>query len=165
MCHVQTALCNKLHLNKSWETPAAKGPFRDYIGQFGTVQGNKDILDGIFDSNKSEEMHEVNYWLKHHAPRVVTDREIQVEMSLDDYKCLMNEQTESISSSPSGWHYGHYKAILDHEKLCLVHAQMMTMPFLGAFTPSKWEKAIDCMLKKDLGTPKLVHLCTIVIVK
>eukprot|EP00957_Ditylum_brightwellii_P087246 6640890-Ditylum_brightwellii.AAC.1 len=77
----------------------------------------------------------------------------------------MNVQKESTCSSPSGQHYDHYKAILDHEKLCLVHAHMRAMPFLAAFTPSRWEKAIDSMLEKYLGVPKLEHLSIIVIVE
>eukprot|EP00957_Ditylum_brightwellii_P127279 9704681-Ditylum_brightwellii.AAC.1 len=41
----------------------------------------------------------------------------------------------------------------------------MAMPFLAAFTPSRWEKAMDCMLEKDVGVPKFEHLCIIVIVE
>eukprot|EP00957_Ditylum_brightwellii_P060778 4614553-Ditylum_brightwellii.AAC.1 len=64
-------------------------------------------------------------------------------------------QDETTSASPSGCHYGHYKAILDHDDLCNVHAQMMYMPWLTDFTPSRWERAIDCMLEKDPGNPKI----------
>eukprot|EP00957_Ditylum_brightwellii_P142107 10827404-Ditylum_brightwellii.AAC.1 len=39
------------------------------------------------------------------------------------------------------------------------------MPFLAVFTPTRWEKAIDCMLEKDLGVPKLELLCIIGIVE
>eukprot|EP00957_Ditylum_brightwellii_P124506 9488875-Ditylum_brightwellii.AAC.1 len=42
---------------------------------------------------------------------------------------------------------------------------MMSLPFLVGFTPSRWEKAIDCMLEKDLGDPKIDRLRIIVIVE
>eukprot|EP00957_Ditylum_brightwellii_P151126 11507438-Ditylum_brightwellii.AAC.1 len=77
----------------------------------------------------------------------------------------MQVQDETTSSSPSGHHYGHYKTILGHNDLCNVHAQMMSMPWLAGFTPLRWERAIDCMLEKDPGSPKIGRLRLIVIVE
>eukprot|EP00957_Ditylum_brightwellii_P054485 4128620-Ditylum_brightwellii.AAC.1 len=71
---------------------------------------------------------------------------------------MMRVQDETTSSSPSERHYRHYKAILDHDDLCLVHAQMMSIPWLAGFTPSRWERAIDCMLEKDPGNPMINRL-------
>eukprot|EP00957_Ditylum_brightwellii_P009645 726595-Ditylum_brightwellii.AAC.1 len=59
------------------------------------------------------------------------------------------------SSSPSGRHYVHYKAILMDDSICLVHATMMALPFRFGFTPLCWQKAIDVMLEKDIGDPKI----------
>eukprot|EP00957_Ditylum_brightwellii_P184577 14057768-Ditylum_brightwellii.AAC.1 len=42
---------------------------------------------------------------------------------------------------------------------------MMSLPFLVGFTPSRWEKAIDCMLEKDPSDPKIDCLRIIVIVE
>eukprot|EP00957_Ditylum_brightwellii_P044689 3388317-Ditylum_brightwellii.AAC.1 len=69
------------------------------------------------------------------------------------------------SSSPSGQHYGHYKAILTDDYICLVHATMMTLPFKFRVTPLRWQKAIDIMFEKDIGDPKINRLCIIVIVE
>eukprot|EP00957_Ditylum_brightwellii_P131473 10027414-Ditylum_brightwellii.AAC.1 len=77
----------------------------------------------------------------------------------------MKAQDESTSLSPSGYHDGHYKAVLDKSNLCLVHAQMMSMAWLAGFTPSRWEKVIDCMLEKDPGKSKIDYLHLIVIVE
>ena len=66
----------------------------------------------------------------------------------------MKIQNETTSSSPSRHHYGHYKAILDHNDLCLVHMQMMFIPWLAGFTWSCWEQAIDCVLENITGGPK-----------
>eukprot|EP00957_Ditylum_brightwellii_P121420 9259742-Ditylum_brightwellii.AAC.1 len=77
----------------------------------------------------------------------------------------MQAQDETTSSSPSGHHYRHYKAILDYDDLCLVHIQMMSLPWLAGFTPLRWEQAIDCMLEKDPGNPRIKRLRLIVIVE
>eukprot|EP00957_Ditylum_brightwellii_P166824 12697568-Ditylum_brightwellii.AAC.1 len=42
---------------------------------------------------------------------------------------------------------------------------MMSIPWLVGFTPSHWEKTIDCMLEKDPGNPWLHRLRLIVIVE
>eukprot|EP00957_Ditylum_brightwellii_P191712 14594468-Ditylum_brightwellii.AAC.1 len=49
-------LRNKLHLNQAWDTPCAKGPLSDYIGESGLGSGSRDILDGHFDPNKSKNL-------------------------------------------------------------------------------------------------------------
>eukprot|EP00957_Ditylum_brightwellii_P039267 2970804-Ditylum_brightwellii.AAC.1 len=54
-------LQNKVHLNKAWETLCAHGPLKDYIGDYGLGQGAKDVLDGNFDLNKSENPPAVNF--------------------------------------------------------------------------------------------------------
>eukprot|EP00957_Ditylum_brightwellii_P042210 3196599-Ditylum_brightwellii.AAC.1 len=77
----------------------------------------------------------------------------------------MKAQDETTSLSPSGRHYGHYKAIMGHDNLCLVQACMMSMPWIAGFTPTRWEWAIDCMLEKDPGNPRMDRLRLIVIVE
>eukprot|EP00957_Ditylum_brightwellii_P194565 14819787-Ditylum_brightwellii.AAC.1 len=47
-------VCNKLHLNKAWDTPCAQSPLWDYIGEYGLGIGAEDILNGNFDPNHSE---------------------------------------------------------------------------------------------------------------
>eukprot|EP00957_Ditylum_brightwellii_P016823 1267329-Ditylum_brightwellii.AAC.1 len=42
---------NKLHLHQVFDTPFAKPEVKDYLGKYGTAEGAKDILAGIFDPN------------------------------------------------------------------------------------------------------------------
>eukprot|EP00957_Ditylum_brightwellii_P020115 1517386-Ditylum_brightwellii.AAC.1 len=42
---------------------------------------------------------------------------------------------------------------------------MMSLPFRFGFTPIRWTKAIGVMLEKNIGNPKITHLCIIVIVE
>jgi hypothetical protein len=50
------------------------------------------------------------------------------------------------SSSSSGRHVGHYKAILTTAPLVSLHDSMMSVPFLHAFIPYRWTKVTDIML-------------------
>eukprot|EP00957_Ditylum_brightwellii_P212126 15366999-Ditylum_brightwellii.AAC.1 len=130
-------LRNKLHLNQAWDILFTQGPLKDYIREYRLGTGCQDMLDGL----------------------------TNVDISLENYKSLLKVQNESTSSSPSGWHYGHYKAVIDHDNLCLVHARMMSIPWLAGFTPTRWERAIDCMLEKDPVNPMIDRLWLIVIVE
>eukprot|EP00957_Ditylum_brightwellii_P152431 11603936-Ditylum_brightwellii.AAC.1 len=42
---------------------------------------------------------------------------------------------------------------------------MMVLPFLLGFSPQQWQTAIDVMLEKDPGSPKISRLQIIVIVE
>eukprot|EP00957_Ditylum_brightwellii_P192345 14642512-Ditylum_brightwellii.AAC.1 len=77
----------------------------------------------------------------------------------------MRAQYETTSLSPSGQNYEHYETVLKNDNKCLVHAQMMSMPYMLGFTPSRKEKSIDCVLEKDPGYPKSERLCIIVVVE
>eukprot|EP00957_Ditylum_brightwellii_P122785 9363081-Ditylum_brightwellii.AAC.1 len=96
----------------------------------------------------------MNYWLKHNICHALPPSSICTNITVDEFKDLIRMQSEMTSFSPSGRHYGHYKAILADDSICLVHATMMTLAFRFGFTPFQWQKAIDVMLEKDIGDPK-----------
>eukprot|EP00957_Ditylum_brightwellii_P097422 7420146-Ditylum_brightwellii.AAC.1 len=157
----QLLLCNKLHLHQVWDMPCPYGPLKDYIGDYGIGSGAKDILDENFDPNVASSLPTVNYWLKHRVQQMAPPNLIKVDLSLTEYKDLIKSQCKSISLSLSGRHYRHYRVALTLDSISLVHATMMVIPFLLGFTPSRWQKAINIMLKKDPGSPKITQLCII----
>jgi hypothetical protein len=131
---------------------------KDYIGENGTGQGAKEILDGNFDPNKFNNPPAVNYWIKHHLQCVATLNSVPISLTVDKLKGLLKRQCKTTSSLPSGRHYGHYKVLLENEEMLQTHSIMMTLPFQHSFTPSRWLKAVDVMLEKDPGSPKINRL-------
>eukprot|EP00957_Ditylum_brightwellii_P100496 7660666-Ditylum_brightwellii.AAC.1 len=148
-------LCNKLHLHQALDSPFAHGPLKEYISNYGLGSSAQDILDGNFDPNAANNFPTVNFWLRNQIQRMAPTNSIKVDLTLDDYKELIKSQCEPTSSSPSGQHYGHYRAALTSESISLVHATMMTLPFLLGFTLQRWQTSIDIMLEKDPGSPKI----------
>eukprot|EP00957_Ditylum_brightwellii_P154753 11778473-Ditylum_brightwellii.AAC.1 len=99
-----------------------------------------------------------NYWFNHHIHRMVPAGSICVSLTVDEFKEDMHKQDEKTSLFPSGKYYGHYKSILAFNDICEAHATMMSLPSLFGFVPAHWQKAVDVMLEKVLGGPKINRL-------
>jgi hypothetical protein len=70
---------------------------------------------------------------------------------------------DKTSSSPSGRHVRHYLACIDMKDelsglLAAVHAAMMSIPLAEGFCPERWRQAIDIMLEKIPGVPRINKL-------
>eukprot|EP00957_Ditylum_brightwellii_P191703 14594047-Ditylum_brightwellii.AAC.1 len=118
-------LQNKLHLHQAFNTPLALGLLKDYIRKHSMGKGAREILDGNFDPNVEGNLPAVNHCLRHYLRQLALLNSICVNLILDEYKQAMKIQYESTSSSPSGRHYGSYKAALTDDIICMVHAIMM----------------------------------------
>eukprot|EP00957_Ditylum_brightwellii_P147507 11233059-Ditylum_brightwellii.AAC.1 len=144
---------NKLHPHQAWDIPCAHR------------EGAQDSSKGNFNQNITENLPALNHWLQHIIQRSAPKGSIKVDLTLQQYKVLFKLQDKNTSSSPSGHHYSHYKAALVYDTINQVHAWMMSMLFLNGFTPTRWQTALDFMLEKDVGSPKITHLRIIVIVE
>ena len=58
-----------------------------------------------------------------------TTPEVDVEITLEDYIDVFNKTKESTASSPSGIHYGHFKAVCESALLGKVNLFFMTVLF------------------------------------
>jgi hypothetical protein len=77
---------------------------------------------------------------------------------------------DKISSSPSGRHVGHYLACTNLKDelsglLTEVHAAIMSIPLAEGFCPGRWRQAIDIMLEKITGVPRINKLRIIQLLK
>eukprot|EP00957_Ditylum_brightwellii_P040336 3052478-Ditylum_brightwellii.AAC.1 len=94
---------------------------QESIGENGTGLGAKEILDGDFDPNKYESLPAVNFWIKNNLRRVAALNSVQITLPVEELKGLLKKQCETMSLSPSGQHYGHYKVLLDKEDMLQAH--------------------------------------------
>ena len=73
-----------------------------------------------------------------------------------DYRRVFKAVKENTSSSFSGLHYGHYKALFTHNGLDAVEASWLNAPFHLGFSSRRSQRGLDIMLEKrrEYETPR-----------
>ena len=111
-----------------------------------------------------------NTWVKESIERILdpfqnipttkppSTQEISLEITHQDFRKAFRKWKERTSSSPSGRHLGHYKAILDCEIKTDYRCIMCSLPLKYGFAPKRWSNGIKFMLEKDVGRPRIDHL-------
>jgi hypothetical protein len=105
----------------------------------------------------------------------VLGKKINCEISDVDFILGFKGWRESTSTSPSGHHLGHYKAIVSDPDLKLqkpkdLHlreretnfvealVKLLNIPLQHQFAPKRWCTSITVMIEKDPGNPRIEHL-------
>jgi len=142
----------------STSNPYASGPLADYLGPRGDSKGATDLLNGtlppstIIQHLKPETVAVLEVLAK---PPMFKTFKSTAQIMQADFIGTYKASKESTSSSPSGRHIGHYKAVTDDPELVEIHSGMMSLPHLNGFSPSRWQKVVNIMLEKQMGIPKI----------
>eukprot|EP00957_Ditylum_brightwellii_P157109 11957648-Ditylum_brightwellii.AAC.1 len=88
---------NKLHLNQAYDTSFARGPLKQYSGDYGLGHSTEEVLNREFDVNDMENLPAVNYWLQHSIRRAVLPHSIKVNLTLEEYKAAMKPQSKQYA--------------------------------------------------------------------
>ena len=94
-----------------------------------------------------------------------TPPEINITLDQEDYIQMFSKWKEKTTTSPSGRHLGHYKAILKEKDIIQYHCIMSELPLKYVFKLTRWTKAIQIMLEKNPGNPLLHRLQGIIILE
>ena len=145
---------NTQNLLQTRNTAFTMDPLASLLGKDGETPIADQILDGRFKHDildNSRELHEFIKALR--RPTTTTTNsvlpEMDVSITLEQYKTIMTKTRESTASSPSGLHYGHYIACCESDALSQVLLTFMTLPFTYGFSLARWETSIHCMLQKE----------------
>ena len=65
---------------------------------------------------------------------------------------------EQTSTSPSGRHLGHYKALIQHDTLLACMTKFLQLVIDNGLVIHRWCNAVNIMIEKDKGTPKITRL-------
>ena len=130
-------------LKASENTPFILGPLRGLDTDGFTLMASN-ILSGDFDTFDLTPVQQI--FIKE-LSKTLTRSTTNFLSSLEFKKMIMNTR-ESTSSSPSGRHYGIYRAGVQEDKLLHIHATMAIQPFKHGFILDRWKQVIQIMIKK-----------------
>lgn len=162
--------CNRTHFSQADGTPFTRQPLTGLLGRYGTNEHSNKILEGKFDVNTirtSEATKEILRQLK-----LVSPGTISVHISANDVGKVYKKWRESTSTSPSGLHLGHYKALFKHEektnggsndktlsdRVFSVIADLINMAIRNEHVYKRWTKVVNAMIEKIPGYPLLTKL-------
>lgn len=91
-------------------------------------------------------------------PQVYLHGDIPTEISEDDAIHGFRAWKESTSTSPSGRHLGHYKAVIQHPLLLKCFVQFMNIVVSRGIAVPRWCNATNVMIEKDPGLPRIHRL-------
>jgi len=135
-------------------TPFGSGPLADAVGRRGDTPASVDLLCGKIPALPSSTLPEtirILQSLANYSPAVKGTAVITPAEFVSAYS-NMSEQT---SSSPSGRHIGHYKAVLDNPLLVQLHSRMMSIPFHNS-TSVRARRAVNSEF--TASTPNTINL-------
>jgi hypothetical protein len=106
----------------------------------------------------------------------VLGKKIDCKITEEDFISEFKAWKESTSTSPSGRHLGHYKAIVydpdlkkqdpetHHLRECKTNfvealVKVINIPLWYGFAPKRWCTSITVMIEKDPGNPQVEWLC------
>ena len=155
---------NQDHYHQAAATPFGKPPLSTKLGVTGTSPFCKSVLDGTVDYTEfTSEAQEFLLQLKR-DPNLPT---ISSTVSLDDFRQGIIKWRKDTSTSPSGLHLGHLKALtialsdntdtLATELLSVNHL-LLEISRLRKQPLKRWLDEVEVMLEKDPGDPKLHRL-------
>ena len=83
---------------------------------------------------------------------------IKTTMSEEDIRRGISKWKEKTSTSPSGRHLGHYRAIIQDPTLLKCMTLFMHVAIKSGISVTRWSQATNVMLEKDTGNPRIHRL-------
>jgi len=161
---------NLRHFSQATGTPFTKHPMIDLFGPDGTNNNSDQLLSSTLDCSTFEltpALRTVLHKLSNLPTLPHIDHQITSHDVREGYKAW-NEQT---TTSPSGLHLGHFKAILkwdnsEHstatntlaDRLFQIHATFLQAAIEHNIVYQRWTKVTMVMIEKQSGNPTINKL-------
>ena len=158
---------NQAHFAQAKDTPFVNGIFGQELHPFEQNSFSETILDGSVDLGKFDANEAIKACIKElsYASGEDGSKSVDATITVEDFRSGFKIISEKLTSSPSGRHYGHYKAVLKDPQICSMYATMMSIPFELGLTLHRWEKVLQTMLEKTPGNPRIDKLRVIQIIE
>jgi len=149
---------NAKQYHQAHTTPLGSGHIGQLFGRRGDTSASDTLLGGTLPEDLPANTLPETIRILNTLATPVPSVDGEPIISSDDFRSTYRVAHEGTSSSPSGRHIGHYKAILKDPTLVQMHSQMMSIPFQVGFAPQCWTKVTDIMLEKEVNNPRCHRL-------
>jgi hypothetical protein len=166
---------NHAHFSQATGTPFTKAPLSEWLGLCGETEIGCDILNGTSqpDLGRDCPFPETQMILDALQPFDPPAKPVPITVTETDYRKFFRKWTESTSTSPSGKHLGHYKALLSlgleqdppikplADAVIELQLQLSNVALTYGHVYDRWRKIVSVMIEKKPGLFLLEKLRTI----
>ena len=140
-----------MHFLQANETPFTSPEWEKKL-KTNTVQ--ESITNGTFQvTNFPPECQEV---FDQMARTTKCTNEINLQTTFKEFQSFICNSKESTSSSPSGRHYGHYKALLErNQKILEIIHGIFSLAIQHKIILHRWSLSVTTLIEKNPGVPKI----------
>jgi hypothetical protein len=150
---------NRRSFRKAAASPCGHGVIHDSLGFHGLNPAATSVLDGVIPPNWNIQDPILLEFFKSFArPPQAIANPINSEITLKDFADGVKGWHESTSTSPSGRHLGHYKALLEEQDLLEPIATVTNLAVQSGVALDRWSNAVNVMLEKTPGWPNICKL-------
>ena len=158
---VEKAIMDELstRFGRAESAPICQGALFDLLGVYADTNAAMQILEGTFEPPAGTDaatiilLEEIaRIWEK------VGEGEVNIVVTQEDYQYYWRRVKEKISSSFSGLHFGHYKAIAHDDYLSDLLARKLSLIAATGSAPERWARGLSVMLEKIAGVALVTKL-------
>jgi hypothetical protein len=162
---------NRLHFGQAQGTPFTTPQFTREIDWQASTDSSELILRGEYTSNELTDIQEL---LLKHCKSSDLDA-LSPFITEDEFISKFRSWNERTSTSPSGLHLGHYKALvarndidlttdegmaIENQRKELIHAHtaMLNYSLRHSYSYDRWKNVVNVMIEKEPGNSKIHRL-------
>jgi hypothetical protein len=164
---------NFKHFGQANGTPFTEAPLKDWLGKYGETETGQAIINGDLRPTLDTGFPETQTVLDLLQPFDPPAEPVSPLVTSGDFKSFFAKWKENTSTSPSGKHLGHYKALLspalvDNDDLTAaanriidVHVALLNIAAQHGSPMERWKRIVSVMIEKKAGNYQLNKLRTI----
>ena len=139
---------NKKKFRLADDTPFRLDPLLSHCGTYGDTNHSDDILLGRYDASQLDEGTRI--FIRHLQvdTNIMNRPPVANKITMQEFQDYWKKVRERTSSSPSGRHFGQWKAIAKSDYLSAIFTKLTSLPVESGFSPSRWCQRLECSLEK-----------------
>lgn len=152
---VESAIWQEIHGKRFYlaeQAPVCQGRLRGEFGYMANTPAARAVLDGSYRPDEDDHKGTIDLFEEiGHLRSIIPEDSVNTLVKHPLWKKKWKKKRESTSSSESGRHFGHYIAGAESDLISYCHAFLAWLALKKGYSPSRWERALSCMLEKVAG--------------